>query len=226
MRPRALPVVLTALGLLAGCAEPAATKGAPRTPTSGARAADASAPLGYATDDAAWGTFHSKRFQLTVPLPAGRQWTIDDHRSAELVASHPPTDSHLTVLVTHEAALMNRERCEARARALGWVTKPTLTTVDDQVIIGPDAFDSRVWVVLDATKDGGGLEGHVYLFGASLRRCLLVHLTTSVPSSRDEGVLAARLAVGSARIVKAIATDPPRTTDGAVLPRDKPGIRR
>jgi len=224
--PRALPAALAALGLLAGCGDPPVTKTAPRAPGPDAPAAAAGHPPEYATDDAAWGKFHSKRFQITVPLPDGREWKIDDHRSAELVASHAPTDSHLTILATQEEDLMNRQRCEERARARGWVKKSTLTTVDDQVTVGPDAYDSRVWVALDATKEGGGVEGHVYLFGAFLRRCLLVHLTTSVPSSRDEEVLAARLAIGSSRIVKAITIDPPRTTDGAVVPRDKPDIRR
>ncbi len=183
-------------------------------------------PPGYAADDEAWGKFHSKRFQLTVPLPDGRAWKIDDHRSPELVAVHPPTSSRLVVLATHEEELMNRHRCEERARARGWVPKATLTTVEDQVHVGPDAYDSRVWVAIDAGKEGAGVEGHVYLFGAFLRRCLLVHLSTSVPSAKDEEVLASRLAIGSARIVKGIALDPPRTTDDAVVPRDKPEIRR
>ena len=183
-------------------------------------------PPEYASDDASWGKFHSKRFQLTVPLPDGRAWKIDDHRAPELVAVHPATSSRLTVLATQEEELMNRHRCEERARTRGWLTKPTLTTVEDQVHVGPDAYDSRVWVAIDAMKEGGGMEGHVFLFGAFLRRCLLVHLSTSVPSTRDDEVLVSRLAIGSARIVKAITIDPPRTTDGAVVPRDKPEIRR
>lgn len=223
---RALPAALASIGLLAACGDPPATKAAPRGPGPDAPASTAGRPPEYASDDGAWGKFHSKRFQITVPLPDGRAWKIDDHRSAELVAVHAPTDSHLTILATQEEELMNRQRCEERARARGWVKKSTLTTVDDQVTVGPDAYDSRVSVAIDATKEGGGVEGHVFLFGAFLRRCLLVHLTTSVASPTDDEVLASRLAVGSARIVKAITLDPPRTTDDAVVPRDKPDIRR
>jgi hypothetical protein len=121
---------------------------------------------------------------------------------------------------------MNRQRCEEHARRRGFIGTSALTTVEDQVHVGPDAYDSRVWVAIDAGRPGGGVEGHVFLFGAFLRRCLLVHLQTGVPSPPDEDVLAARLAVGSARIVKAITLDPPRTTDDATIPRDRPDIRR
>jgi hypothetical protein len=187
----------------------------------------------YRTDDASWGKFHSKRFQLTVPLPEGRTWKIDDHRQPELVAVHAPTSSRLTIVATQEEELMNRARCEERARGMGWVPGPAprstvepLTTVDDQVQTGPEAFDSRVWVAIDASQPNGAVAGHVFLFGAFLRRCLLVHFTTTVPSSKEEGVLASRLAIAGARVVKSIALDSPRTTDSAAIPRDKPEIRR
>lgn len=180
---------------------------------------------GYTSDDARWGTFHSKRFQLSVPLPDGRAWRIDDHRHRELIATHEGTSSRLTLLTTRETELMNRERCEARARAFGWFDERRLTTVEDQVYLGPDTYDSRVWVALEATRPDEELVGHVFLFGAFMRQCLLVHLTTRVTSSKDEEVLAARLVVGSARIVKGITLDPMRTTGTAVVPRDKPPAR-
>lgn len=208
----------------------------PKAPSAAVGATDAGPPPEYPSDDAAWGRFHSRRFQLSVPLPDGRAWKIDDHRAPELVATHPPTGSRLVLLATQEADLMNRQRCEERARALGWVPpsvgkrKVELSTVEDQVWVGPDAYDSRLWTALEI---GGGdrspaaaVVGHVYLFGSFLRRCLLVHLTTTVPTSKDENVLAARLAVANARLFKAIKLDPPRTTIEATVPREKPDIRR
>lgn len=162
-----------------------------------------------------------------MPLPEGKGWKIDDHRSPELVAVHAATRSRLSLIATQEEDLMNRQRCEERAKSFGWLPQSSsLATVDDQVHVGPEAYDSRVWVALDPSKAGGGVEGHVFLFGAFLRRCLLVHLTTAVPSAKDEEVLASRLAIASTRIVKAIAIDPLRTTDDATIPRDKPDIRR
>jgi hypothetical protein len=218
------------LGLLAasaaggGCGDPAPPPLTP-PPSSSLASAKRGVPE-FATDDASWGKFHSKRFQVTIPLPEGRAWKIDDHRAPELVAKHPPTSSSLSLRSTQEEELMNRQRCEVRARALGWVPEDPLTTVEDQVQTGPDAYDSRVWVAIQVARSGGALEGHVFLFGAFLRRCLLVHFATQVPSAQDEEVLASRLALASARILKSLSLDPLRTTDDAALPRDKPDIRR
>lgn len=183
-------------------------------------------PPQFATDDAGWGRFRSKRFQLSFPLPDGKGWKIDDHSRPELVAVHPTTTSRVTVLATHEEDLMNRQRCEVRARELGQVPKADLTTVEDHVTTGPEAYDSRIWVALDAAKPGGAVEGHVFLFGAFLRRCLIVHVSTVVPSAKDEDILSSRLAIARARIVGGLTLDPLRTTDDATVPRDKPEIRR
>jgi hypothetical protein len=217
---RALPFLTLALALL-GCGDPAPAP-PPRTPV------EANAPPAprFATDEAAWGRYHSKRFLLSFPLPDGKSWRIDDHSRPSLFAAHEPTASKVYVLTTQEDDLVNRQKCEARARALGWVESKTLTTVDDQTTIGPEAYDSRIWVALDAAKPGGALEGHVYLFGAFVRRCLLVHVSTKVASAKDEDVLSERLALARARIVRGLTIDPPRITDDATVPRDKPEIRR
>lgn len=187
-------------------------------------------PLEFRSEDASWGRYHSKRFQLSIPLPEGRSWRVDDHSSAALRARHEATGSELVVLTTTEDELMNRQRCEARARELGYVPPDGpmrgLTTVEDAVTVGPDAFDSRVWTAVDPGKPGGAVEGHVFLFGALIRRCLLVHVKTRVASVNDEDVLSARLALARARIVTAITMDPPRITGEATVPREKPEIRR
>ena len=180
----------------------------------------------YPTDDASWGRYHSKRLQLSFPLPDGKAWRIDDHSRPSIFALHEATGSRVSVITTQEDDLVNRQKCEARARALGWVTSTTLTTVDDETTIGPEAYDSRIWVALDAAKPGGVLEGHVYLFGAFIRRCLLVHVSTRVPSAKDEDVLSERLALARARIVRGVTIDPPRVSDDAAVPRDKPEIHR
>lgn len=205
----------------AACGEPP-TATPPRAPESPAAP---SAPR-YPTEDAAWGRYHSKRFQLSFPLPDGKAWRIDDHSRPALFALHEATASRVWVQATQEDELVNRQKCEARARDLGWVTSTKLTTVEDVTTIGPEAYDSRIWVALDAAKPGGAIEGHVYLFGAFIRRCLLVHVSTTVPSAKDEDVLSERLALARARIVRSLTIDPPRVTDDATVPRDKPDIRR
>ena len=219
--PRHAPLLITlALAAVTSCGEPPAAT--PRGPES---TPAASAPR-YPTEDAAWGRYHSKRFQLSFPLPDGKAWRIDDHSRPSLFAIHEATSSRIWVQATQEDELVNRQKCEERARALGWVTSTKLTTVEDQTTIGPEAYDSRIWVALDAGKPAGAIEGHVYLFGAFIRRCLLVHVSTLVPSAKDEDVLSERLALARARIVRALTIDPPRVTDEATVPRDKPEIRR
>ena len=106
------------------------------------------------------------------------------------------------------------------------MTSKTLTTVEDEVTVGPEAYDSRVWVALDAAKAGGKLDGHLYLFGAFIRRCLLIHLETTVATAMQEDVLSERLALARARIVRGLTLDLPRTTEDATVPRDKADIRR
>lgn len=183
-------------------------------------------PTSWSSGAEAWGKYHSKRFQLSVPLPDGHAWKIDDHKGPALVATHPGTGSILTIQTTQEEDLMNRQRCEEHARKLGWVPAANLTTVDDHVITAPEAYDSRLWVALDPDHADTRVDGHVFLFGAFLRNCLFVHLATSVATVEDEDVLATRLAIASDRIVQAITLDPLRVTNDAAVPRDKPDVRR
>jgi len=145
-----------------------------------------------------------------------------------MVAQHEPTASKVVVRRTLEENLMNRQRCEARARALGIVPVDTklYTTVEDAVWIGPEAFDSRVWVAIEAGRHGGSVTGHVYLFGSFVRTCLFVHLETTVPTAKEEEILATRLAVAEERIVKALTIDAPRTSNDAEVPKERPEIRR
>lgn len=209
---------IAALLLAAACGDPAP---APKTPVDPVPTTPAKPA------DTGWGKFHSKRFNLSVPLPDGHKWKIDDHSRPELVAVQDETTSKIRIAITNEDELVNRQRCESRARALGWVPADSrLSTVEDEVTIGPEAYDSRVWVALEAGKPGGTIDGHVFLFGGFLRRCLLVHYITTVGSAKEEDVLSSRLALASTRVVRGISLDPPRTTDDATVPRDKQEIKR
>lgn len=205
---------------LAACGERVSEPARAPQAAAAARAAD------FAPDEGSWGRFRSKRFQLELPLPDGRAWKIDDHSRPALVAVHETTASRLHLRATHEDELMNRAKCEARARELGWVPTAQLATIEDEVTVGPEAYDSRVWVAVDASQPGGAVTGHVFLFGAFIRRCLLVHVETTVPSREHEGVLSSRLATVGARVVRGITLDAPRTTDDAAVPKHKPDIRR
>lgn len=208
---------------MAGCGSPAATKPpAPDLVTTSAH------PVRFTADAGAWGAFHSKRFNVSVPLPDGKQWKIDDHRTEDLVATHAPTSSRLTLRAEFEEQLMNRARCEERAVALGILpadAEQRFTTVEDDAWVGPESYDSRVWVAVEAGRPGGAVVGHVFLFGSWIKRCLLVHFATEVPAKEEE-LLADRLAVAEERIVKAIKLDASRTSQEADVPAEKPDIHR
>lgn len=90
--------------------------------------------------------FRSARFELSVPFPDGRAWRIDDHRGPYLVATHPATSSTFTLGLWSETELMNRQRCEAAARAKGLVEDAELQTVADEVIVGPGQYDTHITV--------------------------------------------------------------------------------
>jgi hypothetical protein len=152
--------------------------------------------------------FHSSRFGLSVPLPDGRAWRIDDHKNLALLAVHPPTRSTLTLQSFTDPEAMSRQKCEERARTMGLVALRDPHTVEDVTLAGPGAYDSRVWVALETgTSTQAPLSGHVFLFGAFLRKCLFVHYATQVASEREEAVLTSRLAVARLRILPGIGVE-------------------
>ncbi len=161
--------------------------------------------------------YHSLRFKLSVALPDGRAWKIDDHHARELVATHAPTRSTLTLYTFSEPELMNRQLCEARSREAGLVTLDEPRTVADETTTGPDAYDTRIWIALEAgVAPGPTLTGHAFLFGAYIRKCLFVHYATSVPSGKDEPTLTSRLATARLLILAGLRMEPfdePRPVD-------------
>jgi len=147
-----------------------------------------------------WGTYRSARFRISLPLPNLRAWAIDDASRAELVATEASTRSKLTLLSENEPELMNHQRCEERARTLGLVMDGALQPVEDAVTEGPAEYDTRVLVGVErAHAPDQRLIGHVFAFGGHLRKCLVVHLATEVPSEDDEQTLSQRLALARLR---------------------------
>ena len=73
-----------------------------------------------------------------------------------------------------------------------------LRTLEDHVTVGPEAFDSRVWVAVEIGKKNE-LVGHVFAFGGNIRTCLFFHARTTVPSAGSEIVLSERASRGSCR---------------------------
>jgi hypothetical protein len=151
--------------------------------------------------------YHSKRFALSLPLPdAG--WRIDDHSQPELVATHAPTHSRVTIRLFRTADLAGRTQCEAIARDHNLVPEGDLRTVEDQAAVTQGSFDTRVWVALDAGPPGTPLTGHVMAFGGFLRKCYFFRFSSQVRDARDEAVLSSRLAYARARILGGLRLDP------------------
>ena len=98
------------LSSLVGCTASAAP---PVTPV-----VEKPAAIAFADDLKPLPRYHSKRLALSLPLPDGAAWRIDDHTRPELVATHAPTHSKVVVAVMHTDALVGRTECEKLAHEL------------------------------------------------------------------------------------------------------------
>ncbi len=196
-----------------GCGE-VATSRAPAT--SGAAAAATASGF----DELRSGRYHSKRFELSLELPGGKQWTVDDHDGADLVAVHAPTSSRLTLRVLALGELANRRRCEIEARSRSLVPAK-LAVLDESDQGGPPGFDTRVIVGVvprdEAAAPGPPLRGHVLAFAAKLRRCLVFDFTAEVPAGA-EATLGDRLAIATVSILPTVELDPAFTEADAPVP--------
>jgi hypothetical protein len=144
-----------------------------------------------------------------LPLPAGTQWRIDDHSQAELLATHAPTRSSVRVAVFRAEELVGRAQCEDLARSRKLVPEGDLHTLEDDVAITQQTFDTRIWVAL---QPGSGpdrpLVGHVLAFGGFLRKCYVFAFSTQVTGAAEEASLSSRLAYARARILGGLQLDP------------------
>jgi hypothetical protein len=191
---------LTAAVLVsAACGGPAATPSAvPSRPPA----------VAFSDDPRPLPRFHSKRFSLSLPLPDGSAWRIDDHSQPMLVARHAPTRSTVAVAVFHADALVGRVQCEALARERNLVPSGELQVLEDQSGVTNETFDTRTVVAL---QPGAGpdqpLLGHVMAFGGFLRKCFAFDFSTEVDGAADEAILSARLAFARARILGGLAIE-------------------
>jgi hypothetical protein len=172
----------------------------PQKPVAAPPTMKAASPVEAELADAHWGRFVSQRFGLSIPLPDGHAWRIDDHSSGWLVARHPPTQSVFRARTWREPELMNRTRCEAGARSLlASIPEVAGSQIIDERELGSvpsQGFDTHLVVGIVARPSRGSpsepLQGFVLAFGASVRRCAaLVFLASVAPpnSSRRMGDL-------------------------------------
>ncbi len=177
----------------------------------------------FSTLDSAWGRFHSNRFLLSLALPEGKLWRIDDHKTAALVATHPPTNSRISVRSLLSSELMNRTKCEDLAREVGDLPADTnFSTIDDQVVAQPSGFDSRAWIAIEVPSPARKTwVGHGYLFAAQFHRCILVHFSTEITLETERDALMSRLIMAQTKLFPRIVLDGTRTAADANVPRAK-----
>jgi hypothetical protein len=165
--------------------------------------------VSFGDDAARLPIFRSKRFSLTLPLPDGAAWRIDDHTQETLVATHAPTRSKVTLAVFRADGLVGRTQCEELSRTRKLVAVPDdLQVLEEQTGITQQTFDTRTLV---GVAPGGGpqqpLVGHVMAFGGFLRKCFVFDFATQVDGAADEAVLSSRLAYARARILGGLAIE-------------------
>jgi hypothetical protein len=173
----------------------------------------------FPEDNAAWTSVHSSRFALTVPLPNASGWRVGDSSRSELVAVDSMTHSTLVLMREVQHDLMNHAKCEERAKYLALEPERAMKTIEDVVLVGPEAYDTRILVEIEPRSSEGVLVGHLFAFGAYVRRCLFLHLTTAVPSERDEETLSQRLAVARVRMLGGIRVDELEAVPREILKR-------
>ena len=170
----------------------------------------AAAPSASAHDDATapLPRYRSKRLRLSIPLPDGRAWRIDDHSQPGLVATHATTRSRVIVSVFNAGTLVGRAQCEDLARSRNLVPSGDLRRLEDETTFTQGTFDTRIQVALEPEAPDGALRGHVMAFGGFLRKCYVFVYSTEVGSVSDESTLAARLALARSRVLGGLELDP------------------
>jgi hypothetical protein len=167
------------------------------------------APVATFSDDTSrLPRYRSKRLGLSLPLPDGRAWRIDDHSRPELVATHLATRSTVVVAVLRTPANVGRTQCEDLARDAHLVPAGALQTLDEETTVTQGTFDTEVRVALQVGGNPGEpLVGHVLAFGGSLRKCYVFDFATEVEGAADEPALSARLAFARTRILGGLELD-------------------
>jgi hypothetical protein len=203
------------LFVLAGCGAPSAPLPQPAPPPP----AVASAPPPSAET---WGAFRSERFELTLPLPDGHAWRIDDHDGPWLSATHAPTESTLLVRSWTEDGRATRQRCEERARL--WRTLPDparAVEVQARSIDAPAGFDTFVAVGVLAGKPDEPTSGFAVAFGGRGHRCFAWAYTTAARGPGAGALLGDRLGAMVERSLGGVVVESKLTPR---IPREEPDI--
>jgi hypothetical protein len=151
--------------------------------------------------------FHSTRFGISVPLPDGPHWRIDDHKTPMMRATHEPTQSVVELAIWREDELMNRAKCEEHARQKSFAKELAAEVIDSEVISLPPGWDTGVSIGVEQSENGDKTAtAHLVVFAAYLRKCMTFHFSTRAKTS-EATVLSDRLAFVRLRVFGELKLD-------------------
>jgi hypothetical protein len=146
---------------------------------------------------------------MSIQLPDGSAWKIDDHRSPWLRATHEATRSKLAVRSWHEDENVTRKACYARARE--WDSSlPDLETsplIEDGLRSLLNSKGARVAVGLAVQPAHPATSGFVVAIVGEVRRCTLVAYQTEAGGPSAENDVGERLAVVVDRLLPSMKMD-------------------
>ncbi len=155
--------------------------------------------------------FHSTRFGVSVPLPDGPRWRIDDHKTPVMRATHeasPPESGNsrsvVELAVWREEELVNRAKCEKRAYEKGLAKEPAGEEISSELVGAPTGFDTGVWIGAD--HDDKMVTGQLVAFGAFIHKCLYFRFETKA-ELKDAAIVSDRLAFARLRIFGGLTLD-------------------
>jgi hypothetical protein len=166
------------------------------------------------------GTFHSARFELSLDLPDGAAWRVDDHKTPWLVAIHERTRSTLQVRSWNEDRPATKHRCYERVRQ--W--KQGLPDIDTAHAIGDElrhldaGVEARMVSGIDVPEGSPNISGYAIAVGTLVRKCIVIIYQTEASRPSGPAALADRLAVVSETVMAKVRFDrmlsPVRETPG------------
>jgi hypothetical protein len=141
--------------------------------------------------------FHSTRFDVSIPLPDGKSWRIDDHHAPVMRATHEATRSVVELVIWREDELVNRAACEKRAYEKSLVKEPAGDEISTELVGIPTGWDTGVWIGAD--HDDKSITGQLVAFGAFIHKCMAFRFETKA-DLKDATTVSDRLAFVRLRV--------------------------